>query len=253
TTIPARGMQRIPEQIAAALPPGTLRTSTPIAAIERDGDTLILRTADNTPIRAHSVIIATDQTTAARLLNSLGIQPPGTNPGAPPAWRPTATIWFDAPASPTDNEPILVLDGDAQGPINHLMTLSDASRDYAPPGRHLVSASIIDEHALALDDQELLDRAIAQADRWFNNAASAWRTLRIDRIPQALPNQFAPRLEHPQRPVRVDGNIFACGDWLDNASINGAMESGRRAAALELSRRGIDPTRNAPTTDGADA
>jgi predicted NAD/FAD-dependent oxidoreductase len=45
-------------------------------------------------------------------------------------------------------------------------------------------------------------------------------------------------LANPRREVRLASGIVVCGDHRDNASINGAMMSGRRAAeALLESRR----------------
>jgi predicted NAD/FAD-dependent oxidoreductase len=37
-------------------------------------------------------------------------------------------------------------------------------------------------------------------------------------------------LDPPERPVRIRPGVYVCGDYRDNASINGAMVSGRRAA-----------------------
>jgi predicted NAD/FAD-dependent oxidoreductase len=57
-----------------------------------------------------------------------------------------------------------------------------------------------------------------------------WRHLRTYRIPSALPRQLPPALAEPERPVRWKANLYVCGDHRDNASIQGAMVSGRRAA-----------------------
>ena len=57
-----------------------------------------------------------------------------------------------------------------------------------------------------------------------------WRHLRTYRIRYALPRQRPPALAEPERPVRWQPNLYVCGDHRDNASIQGAMVSGRRAA-----------------------
>jgi hypothetical protein len=62
----------------------------------------------------------------------------------------------------------------------------------------------------------------------------SWRHLRTYRIEHARPEQPPGRLEPPERPVRVRPGLYAAGDHLDNASINGAMVSGRRAADAVL-------------------
>ena len=69
------------------------------------------------------------------------------------------------------------------------------------------------------------------------NEADKYRHLKTYNIAQALPDPSPPWLEIPQKPVKValDGqNIYVCGDYRDNGSINGAMTSGRRTAQQVL-------------------
>jgi hypothetical protein len=54
--------------------------------------------------------------------------------------------------------------------------------------------------------------------------------LRTYRIRHALPDQTAPALDKPERPVRLDDGLYVCGDHRDNASIHGALASGWRTA-----------------------
>ena len=63
-----------------------------------------------------------------------------------------------------------------------------------------------------------------------SDGVGAWRHLRTCRILPALPRQLPPALAEPERPVRWQANLYVCGDHRDNASIQGAMVSGRRAA-----------------------
>jgi predicted NAD/FAD-dependent oxidoreductase len=59
----------------------------------------------------------------------------------------------------------------------------------------------------------------------------AWRHLKTYHIHHAQPPGT---LEPPERPVRLRPGLYVCGDHRDNASINGALASGRRAAAAVL-------------------
>ena len=45
-----------------------------------------------------------------------------------------------------------------------------------------------------------------------------------------MPDQTAGKLDPWQRPVRLRPGLYVCGDHRDNASIDGAMISGFRAA-----------------------
>jgi hypothetical protein len=68
---------------------------------------------------------------------------------------------------------------------------------------------------------------------WFPAAdVGSWRLLRVDRILHAQPAQPPGSLFPPQRPVRLAPGLLVCGDHRDNASIQGALVSGRRAAAV---------------------
>jgi predicted NAD/FAD-dependent oxidoreductase len=134
-------------------------------------------------------------------------------------------MYFSAPHKPL-TQPMLVLNGDGRGPINNLCVPSVVSPDYAPEGQTLISAtSLADTTETAVLDQ---------AQSWFGSQVTDWHHLRTYRIPYALPNQAAPALATPERDVRRAPGLFVCGDHMDNASINGAMVSGRRAAHAVL-------------------
>jgi predicted NAD/FAD-dependent oxidoreductase len=66
-----------------------------------------------------------------------------------------------------------------------------------------------------------------------------WRLVRADVVHDALPAEPPSALEPAQRPVRTPSGITVCGDHRDNASIDGALTSGRRAADSVLSHLGI--------------
>ena len=59
-----------------------------------------------------------------------------------------------------------------------------------------------------------------------------WQLLRIDRIPWAQHAQ--PPGTPAQLPVRVRPGLVVAGDGVENASIDGALRAGRRAAEAVL-------------------
>ncbi|MBN8644750.1 MAG: FAD-dependent oxidoreductase [Planctomycetes bacterium] len=217
-SLPAGGMQRIPEQVASRLPTGNVRTNALVKSLTPRSVTL----ESGESIKSDAVVVAADMDSARSLL-----------PDAVPArgWRSTVTLWFAAENSPTAGEPILVLDAEGgEGPVNHLAVVSDAAPTYAPPGASLVSASAAKQDAVNADPQALESAARRQLSGWYGDAVHRWRLLRADRIRHALPDQTPPALTPARRPVTTPSGVFICGDHIDNASINGAMESGRRAA-----------------------
>ena len=60
------------------------------------------------------------------------------------AWNQTTAFWYAAERLPV-NEPVILLNGEgrAAGPVNNVAVMSAVSSAYAPPGAHLVVASVV--------------------------------------------------------------------------------------------------------------
>jgi phytoene dehydrogenase-like protein len=218
--LPAAGMQAIPRQLAEGLPEAAVRYGATVESAGRGSVVL----AGGERLEAASVVVAADGPEAARLTGAVEA----------PAPRAVTTLHYAAESSPI-GEPILVLNGEGTGPVNDLCVPSDVAPSYAPPGAALVSATVLG--IPPLEDAEL-DRAVRDQLRdWFGTQVDDWRLLRALRIPFALPAQPPAVLATPERPVRVREGLFVCGDHRDTASLQGAMVSGRRAAAAV---RGLD-------------
>ena len=209
--VPAAGMQAIPEQIARALPDGTLHLNARVV----DAQPTELTLADGEKVDARAVVVATEAPGAASLLP--GFEAVGS--------RSTVCLYWAADRPPVRDK-MLVLDGKGTGPVNNVQVMSRVAPEYAPPGKSLVSASVLG-HPVAADDEIERD-ARAQLRTWFGAQTDGWRFLRSDRILHALPD--LPSLEPPQRPARWDNGVYLAGDHRRNASINGAMMSGRHVA-----------------------
>jgi phytoene dehydrogenase-like protein len=212
--LPAAGMQAIPRQLAESLPQATVRLGATVESVDRAGVTL----AGGERLEAGMVVVASAGPVAAGLPGAL----------VAPAARATTCIYFAAERSPL-GEPILVLDGEGRGPVNDLCVPSDVAPSYAPPGAALVSATILG--IPPLDDDGVEAAVREQLRGWFGAQVDGWRRLAVYRIPFALPAQPPTVLARPRRPVRLRDGLFVCGDHRDTASIQGAMVSGRRAAA----------------------
>ena len=185
--VPAHGMQAIPEQLAARLPPGSVRLNAKAEALADNAVTL----SGGEVLRARAVVVAADGSAAARLLGAAIPEP---------AWKGNVTLYYAADEPPVP-EPILLLDGDGRGPVNHAVVMSNASPAYAPPGKALVAASVV---GLPVEgDAELDHRARVQLIEWFGPLVAGWKLVRAYRIPEALPVQGPGALDPWERPVRV--------------------------------------------------
>ncbi len=207
--VPARGMQAIPEQLAARLPADVVRLSSPVERL--DGTAAVL--ADGSRVAGRAVVVATEGPAASRLV---GTPDPGS--------KQVSALWYSADEPPVRRRSI-VLDGTGQGPVVNAAVVSEVAPSYAPADRSLVVAACPGEMGADLD----LD-ARAQLRQWFGGVVDGWELLRVDRIahgqPQARP-PFSPR----QRVSLGDGH-FVAGDHRDTPSIQGAMFSGRRCGDM---------------------
>ena len=223
--VPRLGMGRIPEQLASTLPPGSMRLNAAVTSLQPGRVTL----ADGETLTPRAVVVATDATAAARLTGGAV---------ADPGWKGNVTVYFAADRSPI-GEGILAVNGDGVGPVNTVAVMSDVSPDYAPPGASLVSASVVGDGTLSPGDITSSSGDIESSVRrqlagWYGDAVGGWRHLRTYRVPLALPDQSAGKLSPWQRPVRLERGLYVCGDHRDNASIDGALTSGFRAAQAAL-------------------
>jgi len=214
--LPAEGMEAIPRQLAAALPPNSIRLGARVVRVAPGEVTL----STGEELNAKSVVVAVEGQMAAHLLGDTIFS----------SGQGTTCLYFTAPR-PHIAQPLLVLNGDGRGPINNLCFPTVAAPSYGLGEKSLVSVTVL---GTGNDPVRLMSEVRSQLVEWFGTVVQGWRHLRTYSIPYALPTQSPPALNVPERPVRWQSGIYVCGDHRDNASIQGAMVSGRRAAEAVL-------------------
>lgn len=230
TIVPAAGMGALTRQLAAGLPGGVLRTRTPARALLRaegaGGRVTGVRT-DGGDLPAARVVVATDSRTAAGLT---GLALPADGPG-------TVAVYFSSPRPLVKTKKIL-LNPAPDAFINNAQQLSVVAPEYAPPGRHLLSCSVLG--VPEIDDEGLFRRCRAELTAWFGPAATAeLAPVGVARVPFA---QFAqPPGVHdalPRNRTATPG-LYLAGEYTEDSSINGALRSGERAAGAVLEDRRV--------------
>jgi predicted NAD/FAD-dependent oxidoreductase len=103
---------------------------------------------------------------------------------------------------------------------------SNAAPSYAPSGRHLVHATTLLDRPDGEAPESEVRRHLGQI---YGCDTRPWGLVARHRIERALP--VTPPGTPVRRPVDVGEGLFVCGDHRDTASIQGALVSGRRAAA----------------------
>jgi len=222
-SVPAQGMQAIPEQLAARLPAAALYLARPVRAVGPDGVTT--DTGDH--VAARAVIVAADPVTAA-----------GLTGGTPPRMKALTTYYHLAPEPPATNG-LLHVDFDRTGPMVNTAVPSTVAPAYAAGGGALVSTSVLGVHG-----DELEPQVRAQAARVYGVDASRWDYVAAYPIPGALPAM--PPGTPLQRRLEVTPGLILAGDHRDTASLQGALVSGRRAADLALTTALRQRSRSSP-------
>ncbi|GAC1440713.1 MAG: NAD(P)/FAD-dependent oxidoreductase [Mycobacteriales bacterium] len=198
-SVPAAGMGAIPSQLADGLDVELGHRVTSVRAGQVDGR------------RARAVVIATAAPQAEQLLPGLGV----------PRMNGVTTHYFLAGEPPVRDKAI-VLDADRRGPVTNTVVLTNAAPSYAP-GRVLVSASVV-----AGDARE---QPVRTHLAWmYGGAVAGWQHVRQYEIRAGVPD-MRPPLGDLRKPVRLEPGLYVCGDHRDTGSIQGALVSGRRAAA----------------------
>ena len=211
-------MQAMPQQLADALPAGTVRLHQTVRSVAA-GSVL----TDDDAFTARAIVVAVDPTGAAALLGRPG-----------PVMRGLTTVYFAAPDSGDAAATDRLLHVDLrEGPVINAAIVSAAAPTYAPPGRRLIQATYLGAGGAGNPSAE---QVRDHAGVILGLPTSDWELVEIYSIPEALPTFPAGR---PLRSSVVVGEgIFVAGDHRDTPSIQGALVSGRRAAEAVLAHLG---------------
>jgi phytoene dehydrogenase-like protein len=237
--VPAEGMSAIPRQLADGLPRGSLQFERCVESVEPGW----LHTSDGGKVRTRQLVLATESTALARLVT----ENPGCDTMANRRWNSVRCFYFAADRAPYQEKMLALRGDDNRGPINNLAVMSNVAPEYAPAGKSLISVSVL-QTAMAQQgpagDDESFDvthrRIVQQARRWFGEQVDDWRFLRSFHIPYALPIQQTGDLDPVVRSVEPwgDRGTIVCGDHRETSSIQGAINSGVRAARAAVRRLG---------------
>ena len=203
--LPARGAGELTRVLAGEI--GHIETGVQVNAITG----LELNTSKGV-ITARAVIVATDQITAAQLLE---IEEVGESV--------SCTTWFHSTPDVFDCDSTLRVDGLARGPIVNSIAISKLMPSCAPADLTLFSSTSLG-HASESEVRRHLSLM------WGVDTAG-WELVAKYDIKNALP-LFTPGRSRAQS-LQVRPGVWRAGDYLSAASQNGALASGR-LAALEL-------------------
>ncbi len=221
TSVPALGMGAIAGQIAAQLSPGTLHLNSEISELMRNGAPARLR-VNGEVVEADVVVLATPFDVTARL----------TEVEVPMNWRASVAVYYSLP-EPLYKHRLIALFTAPGRLVNNAAMITNVAPEYAPSGRHLLCCSI--SGTSALDDRSL-DEAVRRetAEAFGINNTEGWHMLRIYRIAHAQFEQEQGIWGQISRYANLAQGVVVAGEAAASSSIEGALASGRRAAAVVM-------------------
>lgn len=231
TAVPASGMGQISQQIAAELvAAGCVRFGCPAAELTRAaGRVTGARLASGESVAADAVIVATPAPEAARLS---GVRMPEGRLGV-------TCLYFSGDASVYDDKKI-VLHANPGAFVNNVVQIDNIAPEYAPPGAHLLSVSILgvsDEPDATLAERATRDlRRMWAGDRRALTAIARLKLLAVYRIPYAQFAQPVGVFDRLPDSVTETPGLFFAGEFTAASSYNGAMASGAACADALLAR-----------------
>jgi protoporphyrinogen oxidase len=233
--LPKKGMHAIVDQLASHLNPNNILLNqalihlSPPSASSNQPIPRILTLNTGQQVEAQHVVLAMNLPQVASLLG----QP------CPVSFNTTWTLYFSCKDKPplSVREPLLVLNAEGTGVVQHLCFLSEVSTSYVPEGGNLCSVTLKSSSVQeCLTEAEAIMQTKANLKQWFGPVTDRWQFIQGFKIYQALPSETILFGENQGAMVETvsawqqQWQVDLANDAMDSASINGAMRAGRVVA-----------------------
>ncbi|WP_049980922.1 NAD(P)/FAD-dependent oxidoreductase [Halolamina rubra] len=222
--VPAAGMGAIPAQLADRAREAGVdeRTGAAVDDVDAAGDGVRLA-VEGADREFDAAVVATDPPTAHELTGVESIPTEGAG---------VVTQQYRLPGPELDAGTRIMLNAGSEAP-NTVAQLSAVAPEYGDGSDDaLLAASFVDDGVQDRAADELAAQTREALSSWYpERDVSGLEPIATDRIPFA---QFAqPPGTHARLPAVDDppGSVYLAGDYTRWSSIQGALESGRRAAA----------------------
>ncbi|GAC1324212.1 MAG: NAD(P)/FAD-dependent oxidoreductase [Chloroflexota bacterium] len=215
--LPALGIGQVTRYLAARIPPESLLLGVRVESLLMDERRVHGVRTSAGDFSADAVVVATDAPTAQRL----------TEIATPVEPRSCTTVYF-ASDRPLIRSRRLVLHG-APSLVNHIAPLSVIAPEYAPPGRHLLAAVVLDD--LQGTHESITRQVRADLRAWCDPAlVDGLEMLDVVRVPFSQFAQPPGVYSSLSRSETDHKGLFLAGEYLHSSSVQGAMRGGESAA-----------------------
>ncbi|WP_124980439.1 FAD-dependent oxidoreductase [Nonlabens xiamenensis] len=211
-TLPAKGIQAIPEQMASQLAADQIKFEQKVDSIQ--GNTIIME--DGQQFKSDFTIVATPAGSLVPNLSSQDLD-----------WHQVTVLYFETDHAGF-NEPIIGLVPNEDCLINNFHFLNDIFDNH----RNVISISVVKPHNLS--DQQLAERVVKELRE--ETGIKANELVRCFHIPKALPQLESLNYAMPPSETQLNQHVFLAGDQLSNGSLNAALLNGKAAAQAVIAK-----------------
>jgi phytoene dehydrogenase-like protein len=220
--VPRRGMQAIPDQLAARLSPGVLRLNSHVTELSRQGGVVCgVQLSSGEEIVADAVVLAAQYPELKRL------------GGLQAAFEGNATTsYYFTSDRPISDAPLIILNGASEGLINQVVPMTNVNAAYAPPGMHLHGVQVLGDRP---ESPEALEAQVREelADWFPGHEPRTWQLI------ETVVSRFGQFSEEPAvmdalPTVRLAERLYLASELTTQSSIEGALTGGEKAARALL-------------------
>jgi phytoene dehydrogenase-like protein len=207
-SLPKNGMEALPKALEMQLKTTDIKLNSKVVRLDQEP---IVELSDGSTLKSAKVIVACDPKNLIPQLDKRV------------DYKSTVTMYFSGADSLKSMNSYIGLDARDESTINNYCRLDEVQNSYAPRGKSLWCVTLRDsksaEHSVLKNLSELI-----------NCAPQDLLHLKTYEIAQALPVIEAPMFDLPPEQTQITSHVHLAGDYLVNASIDGALRSGWSAA-----------------------
>lgn len=212
-TIPLEGMQAIPDQLAEKISRTKIRLNARVKGIENNQVFL----EGGEILTTDRIVLATDPRATDIFLGETTQR----------IYNTTTCTYFSAESSPMKRQKMIALNPNRRGMVHNVCVPSDISPEYGNAGKSLISVST--QGLDKVDEQKLTSRIKRELFDWFGAQVNVWKHLKTYHIPESLVQY---RAGSEKKDLKLNENLYRCGDYLAYPSLNAAMQTGREVAEM---------------------
>jgi phytoene dehydrogenase-like protein len=211
--LPHGGMQQLAEAMAAPID-GCITFGCEVDSIEPGKG---VRDTDGHLHEARQIVLATPWDVTACLLGREDLV-------ASSNWSGTAAVHFRS-SQPVTREPLIHLNGSGRGSLNLVFSPSSVAPGYLADGTHSVLASLRPYRGQPskIHPSQIQD----EAGEILGVSSADWEFVEAIGVPRSLPDGDLDRLQE-----NLPSDVWLAGDWMDDPSIETAVQSGLNVAEL---------------------